>query len=151
MNSDDSAPVQPASPVASHRVSISRYVNEQFPNWEELLSAHDVARLTRRPRWMVLSLTLLGRFPRKQRYHGRSTGWLRCEVLSWLARNSPVLRCRTFHLTNSRLHNTRQGLLPLGFARRTYTARRPAGYCMELRNRSRRYHVRRSHAPSRKS
>src|ERR1700733_3457428 len=87
MNSDKTSPVQPASPAASHRVSLSPYVNEQLPNWEELLSAHDVARLTRRRRWVVLSLTLLGRFPRKRRFRGCSIGWLRSDVVHWLAKD----------------------------------------------------------------
>lgn len=147
MNSDESAPLRPASPVASLRVSISPYVNEQFPNWEEMLSAHDVARLTRRPRWMVLSLTLLGRFPRKHRFHGRSIGWLRSDVLSWLARDLSILRCHAFPTVRARSNNARQGFLPLSFARRPYTARRRVGNCMDLRNRSRRLRVRRACAP----
>src|SRR5258708_29219300 len=106
MNSDSS--VQPASPAASYRVSLSPYVNEQFPNWEELLSAHDVARLTRRPRWMVLSLTLLGRFPRKRRYHGRNIGWLRSDVVTWLARDLRVLRCHSSPAVNARSQSERQ-------------------------------------------
>jgi predicted DNA-binding transcriptional regulator AlpA len=85
MNSDKSSPITPAPPAASHRVSLSPYVNEQFPIWEEMLSAHDVARLTRRPRWMVLSLALLGRVPRKRRFHGRDIGWLRSDVVRWLS------------------------------------------------------------------
>src|ERR1700721_4221751 len=96
MNPDESSPVaQRASPAASHRVSLSRYVNEPSPNWEELLSAHDVARLTRRPRWVVFSLSLLGRFPPKRRYHGRKIGWLRSDVLTWLSRDLRVLRGHT--------------------------------------------------------
>jgi predicted DNA-binding transcriptional regulator AlpA len=87
MNSDESLPVQPASPAGSCRVSLSPYVNELFPNWEELLSAHDVARLTRRPRWMLTSMVLLRRFPRKRRYHGRGIGWLRSDVIDWLGRD----------------------------------------------------------------
>src|SRR6266404_6638762 len=148
MNSDESLPVaQQASPAASHRVSLSPYVNEPLPNWEELLSAHDVARLTRRPRWVVLGLTLLGRFPRKHRYHGRNIGWMRSDVLTWLSRDLRVLGCQTPPAFNARLHHSRQGLLPLGFAGRPYTARRRAGNCMDFRSRSRRHRVRRSHSP----
>ena len=147
MNSDESSPLQPALPVASHRVSLSPYVNEPLPNWEELLSAHDVARLTRRPRWIVLSLALFGRFPRKHRYHGRNIGWLRSDVVNWLARDLRVLRCHTSPSVNARSHSARQGLLPLGFARHSYTARRDLRNCMNLRNRSRRLRMRRSHAP----
>jgi predicted DNA-binding transcriptional regulator AlpA len=68
-------------------VALSPYVNERFPAWEELLSAHDVARLTRRPRWVLASLILLRQFPRKRRYHGRGIGWLRSDVLSWLTKD----------------------------------------------------------------
>src|ERR1700727_4082349 len=94
MNSEESSPVpQPVSRVASHRVSLSPYVNEKFPNWEELLSAHDVARLTRRPRWMVLSLALLGRFPRKRRFHGRSIGWVRCDVVLSVSKDLRAITC----------------------------------------------------------
>ena len=88
MISDESLPVHlAASPAASGRVSLSPYVNELFPNWEELLSAHDVARLTRRPRWILTSMVLLRRFPRKRRYHGRGIGWLRSDVVHWLAKD----------------------------------------------------------------
>jgi predicted DNA-binding transcriptional regulator AlpA len=114
MNSDESANMQPAAPVASHRVSISRYVNEQFPNWDELLSAHDVARLTRRPRWVVLSLTLLGRFPRKQRYHGCGVGWLKADVIAWIGRSRvPQIHipCHAYRRRHRR--GTRQHELPL--------------------------------------
>jgi predicted DNA-binding transcriptional regulator AlpA len=147
MNSDKSSPVQPVSPSASHRVSLSPYVNEPLPNWEELLSAHDVARLTRRARWMVLGLTLFGRFPRKHRYHGRNIGWLRADVVTWLARDLRVLRCHSSPAVNARSHSARRGLLPLGFARHSYTARRDIRNCMNLMNRSRRLRVRRLHAP----
>ena len=145
MNSEESQ--TPVIPAAADRVSISPYVNERFPNWEELLSAHDVARLTRRPRWVLASLTLLGRFPRKQRFHGRDIGWLRSDVLTWLSRDLRVLRCHTSTAVCARSHNARQGLLPLGLARHPYTARRRARYCMDLGSRSRRHRVRRSHAP----
>ena len=53
------------------RVSLSKWANERFPSFQELLTAHEVARLTRRHRWVLAALTLLGRFPRKQRFHGR--------------------------------------------------------------------------------
>ena len=66
-------------------VELSPWVNERSPAWEQLLSAHDVARLTRRPRWILQGLALFGRFPRKRRYHGRQIGWLRSDVAHWLA------------------------------------------------------------------
>lgn len=145
MHSDNCSPAQSASPDAGRRVWLSPYINEPLPNWEELLSAHDVARLTRRPRWVVLSLSLLGRFPRKRRYHGRSIGWLRSDVVTWLARDLRVLRCHTLPAGNARSHSAAQRVLPLGFTRHSYTARADLRNCMNLRNRSRRLRLRRSH------
>ena len=118
MNSDKSSPITPAPPGASHRVSLSPYVNEQFPNWEEMLSAHDVARLTRRPRWMVLSLALLGRFPRKRRFHGRAIGWSRSDVLTWLRKDLRTTQCHINPVAVARSRVARQGLLPLDFTPR---------------------------------
>lgn len=70
--------------MTAKRVSLSRWVNERLPSSQEILTAHDVARLTRRPQWVLTALTLLGRFPSKQRFHGRPIGWHRREVLLWL-------------------------------------------------------------------
>jgi len=85
MSSVESLPSsQLAASNPSRNVVLSPFVNERFPAWEDLLSAHDVARLTRRPRWLLISLVLLGRFPRRRRYHGRSIGWSRADVARWL-------------------------------------------------------------------
>src|SRR5260221_13578397 len=88
MNSEDSpSPEGAASGALSQSVTLSPWVNERFPAWEQLLSAHDVARLTRRPRWVIASLIWAHRFPRKRRYHGRSIGWLRSDIIHWLAKD----------------------------------------------------------------
>ena len=71
--------------MTAERVSLSRWVNESLPSCQEILTAHDVARLTRRPQWVLAALTLLGRFPSKQRFHGRRVGWQRRDVLRWLS------------------------------------------------------------------
>ena len=71
-------------PAAPLRVTLSRWVNERPPSCRALLTAHDVARLTRRSRWVLETLTLFGRFPRKHRFHGRRIGWQRRDVLLWL-------------------------------------------------------------------
>ena len=68
-------------------VSLSRWVNEGLPSCQALLTAHEVARLTRRPRWVLEALTLFRRFPKKQRFHGRRIGWRRHDVLLWLCSN----------------------------------------------------------------
>ena len=44
---------QVTASAPSRNVVLSPWVNEPLPAWEELLSAHDVARLTRRPRWVL--------------------------------------------------------------------------------------------------
>ena len=70
--------------MSAERVSLSRWVNESLPPCQEILTAHDVARLTRRPQWVLSALTLLGRFPRKRRFRGRRIGWHRSDVVQWL-------------------------------------------------------------------
>jgi predicted DNA-binding transcriptional regulator AlpA len=92
MNRDES--IVGRQPFVAHltsaKVVLSPWVNEPLPAWEQLLSAHDLTRLTRRPRWLLMSLMLFGRFPRRVRYHGRSVGWLRAEVSDWLTGDSPA-------------------------------------------------------------
>jgi predicted DNA-binding transcriptional regulator AlpA len=122
----------PASQVAANapspNVHLSRFVNERFPAWEELLSAHDVARLTRRPRWVLASLVLLGRFPRKCRYHGRGIGWLRSDVLFWLTKELKGAGCRAEASAIARRRISRQRALPLECAY-PCVARRTRGPC----------------------
>jgi predicted DNA-binding transcriptional regulator AlpA len=108
VNSTLSISDQPVLPRAN--VTLSRWVNEPLPPFQELLSAHDVARLTRRPKLVISGLVLLRRFPKKRRYRGRQVGWLRSDVLDWLARDlqtddDPALR----HCARA---NPRQPCLP---------------------------------------
>jgi predicted DNA-binding transcriptional regulator AlpA len=137
MHSEESSPVPPAVPRASYRVSLSPYVNEQFPNWEELLSAHDVARLTRRPSWMVLSLALLGRFPRKRRFHGRGIGWLRSDVIHWLAKDLRTTQCHATPVAVTRSRVARQKMLPLEQPRSSRADRKSLGTYLNSKNGSR--------------
>jgi predicted DNA-binding transcriptional regulator AlpA len=74
------------APAREAPLTISRWVNEPYPPLGELLSAHDVARLTRRPRWMLMGLGLIGQFPRRRKLRGQWVGWQRSEVLEWIAR-----------------------------------------------------------------
>ena len=67
-------------------VLISKWVNETPPAWDQILTARDVARLTRRHRWILSTLVLIGRFPKEQRFRGRPVGWSRKDVDGWLAR-----------------------------------------------------------------
>ncbi len=74
--------VTPVAPAA--RVLLSKRLNEPFPPLNQVLSAHDVARLTRRHRWVLYALTILGRFPKQQRFRGHPIGWHRRDLASWL-------------------------------------------------------------------
>src|SRR6266481_6367904 len=109
-----SSPSEPAVTAASPRVTLSRWINEPLLPFQELLSAHDVARLTRRPKLVISGLVLLGRFPQKRRYRGRQVGWLRSDILDWLARDLAIdeLPDETHPRRCSRRH-PRQACLPL--------------------------------------
>ena len=72
--------------VLARRVFIFKWVNEKIPAWDQILTAPDVARLIRRQRWTLSTLAILGKFPQKQRFHGRMIGWHRCDVEQWLER-----------------------------------------------------------------
>src|SRR5665213_3154693 len=112
MSPENFSPESCAPSAASLRnVTLSRWVNERFPAWEQLLSAHDVARLTRRPRWWLHSMAVLGQFPRKQRFHGRPIGLLRNDVREWMAKDLPVVGCSTVPPFRRRF--ARQMRLPL--------------------------------------
>lgn len=93
-------------------VVISPWVNEPPAPLHKLLSSHDVARLTRRPSWLITSLSLIGRFPRKAKFHGRRIGWLRCEVLDWMARDLHMTEQTTAPRVCSR-QQAGQACLPL--------------------------------------
>jgi predicted DNA-binding transcriptional regulator AlpA len=114
MNSkDSSSPVGVVLPAPAQSVTLSPWVNEHCPAWEQLLSAHDVARLTRRPRWVLASLVLLRRFPRKRRYHGCGVGWLRSDVIHWLAKDLRAADCRAEEAPTGSISIARQTPLPL--------------------------------------
>lgn len=119
------------------RVSLSKWVNERFPSFQDLLTAHDVARLTRRHRWVVAALTLLGRFPRRQRFHGRRIGWLRRDVLEWLTDDIGFVSCRATGASRPVRMTGRQICLPLGCSR-ACNARRRRHRCSRRRTRGRR-------------
>jgi hypothetical protein len=70
------------------RVSISRWVNEPYPAWDQVLTAHDLARLIRRPPWLLRGMAAIGHFPKKHRFRGKKVGWLKADVLEWLTRTT---------------------------------------------------------------
>jgi predicted DNA-binding transcriptional regulator AlpA len=135
MSPEDSTPAQSApSAAVSKNVTLSRWVNEQFPAWEQLLSAHDVARLTRRPRWVLLGMLMLRQFPRKHRFHGRAIGWLRADVLDWMARDIRNTQCHSLPASVAPSEIARQGSLPPGRAHSPRRDRKSRGSCMESKN-----------------
>ena len=81
--SDDDVSAIPAQ----SKVTLSPRANEKLPSFQDLLSAHDVARLKRRPKLVLSALMLLGRFPKRQRFRGRQVGWPRSDVLEWMTRD----------------------------------------------------------------
>ena len=72
------------------QVSLSKWANEKLPSYQQLLTTHDVTRLTRRSPWILAALALIGRFPKKTRFQGRALGWCRAEVLAWMARDLSI-------------------------------------------------------------
>ena len=125
---EESLPAMPRRAVQP--VSLSPYVNERFPNWEELLTARDVARLTRRPRWVLLGLSFLRRFPRQHRFRGREIGWLRSDVLRWLAKDLRSIHREARCGARLRRGSARQEVLPLVWPAAVYTVRRRPRHCM---------------------
>jgi predicted DNA-binding transcriptional regulator AlpA len=100
--------------ITRPRVTLSPWINEPLPPFHELLSAHDVARLTRRPKVVIAALVLLRRFPQRRRYRGRQIGWLRGEVLEWMSRDLMIDAERVLERPTRRCANvaSRQPCLP---------------------------------------
>ena len=76
-------PLPPERNVCS-RLHLSKWINEPCPAWTTLLTAHEVARLTRRPRCLLPALALFGRFPAPTRYRGKTLGWQPSDIEAWL-------------------------------------------------------------------
>jgi hypothetical protein len=71
--------------AAKTEMRLSPWVNERLPPLQDLLCSHDVERLTRRPRWMLEGLGLIGGFPKRKIFRGRKLGWCRAEVFDWMS------------------------------------------------------------------
>ena len=85
MTTDTTAGTLIVTSDRTKHVSLSKWVNEPLPALNEILSAHEVTQLTRRRCWVLVTLSLLGKFPLQQQYRGRPIGWRRTDVESWLA------------------------------------------------------------------
>jgi hypothetical protein len=109
---------RPATIAPAASTAISKWVNEPLPSLNHILTAHDTERLTRRPCWLLVGLSLIGQFPKKMRFRGKAIGWRRSEVLEWMSQErAPKQTARP-----SRRHRmrqaTRQACQPRGFTRR---------------------------------
>jgi hypothetical protein len=112
-------------------VTISPWVNEPLLDIQGFLCSRDLARLTRRPRWVLLGLALIGKFPRRRCYRGRLVGWCRAEVLEWMTRDLAVEAENGERLTAPRRcarRDPRQACLPLE------CGRTPGPACTSLRS-----------------
>lgn len=114
MATSESAPLEPVIPAHAVGVelTLSRWINEPLPDVRLILSSRDVARLTRRPRWQLLGLSVLGRFPRRRCYQGRPLGWHRDDVLAWLTRGVSLAPKRPLPRSCA-TRRPRQACLPL--------------------------------------
>lgn len=112
---------QEKTPAPKPVVSLSRWVNEPLPPWTEILTAHDVARLIRRPPWLVAGMAAIGRFPKRRSFQGRKIGWLKADILDWMTRDlrleNPLMSARPRNHSKSP-SDARQQSLPLRYAHR---------------------------------
>lgn len=103
-------------PRTTQAVRLPRWVNEPLPDLRAILTSREISRLTRRPRWLLLGLAVLGRFPKQRTHCGKPVGWHRADVLDWLTQNmtaepdGPVTPCADRQLRPS------QACLPLEVA-----------------------------------
>ena len=107
------------APAPKPVVSLSRWVNEPLPPWTEILTAHDVARLIRRPPWLVAGMAAVGRLPKKRSFQGHKIGWHQADILDWMTRDlhleNPAMSARSRNRSKSPSH-ARQQSLPLRYA-----------------------------------
>lgn len=106
----------PKPAFSAANVRLAKRVNEALPALHQVLSAHDVARLTRRRRWVLYALSFIGRFPRQQRFQGHAIGWHRRDLADWLDQERRL---------KTRLHRKNQ-LGRLGWCKKSYNRQRRA-------------------------
>lgn len=121
---------------ASQDVHLPRWVNEPIPDLRAILSAGEISRLTRRPRWLLLGLAVFGRFPKQRTHCGKPVGWHRADVLDWLTQNMTIEADHRAEVRHCRPARPRQACLPLEIA----ATRRPVRI-------SRRHHSARGDRP----
>ena len=108
--------ISPAAPTiirTPQDIRLPRWVNEPLPDLRALLSASEISRLTRRPRWLLLGLAVLGRFPKQRTHCGKPGGSHRADVPVWLTQNMTVDGARASEPRTCRSARPRQACLPL--------------------------------------
>ena len=112
-STSESSAVAPTIIRASQDLRLPRWVNEPLPDLRAILSANEISRLTRRPRWLLLGLAALGRFPKRRTHCGKPVGWHRTDVLDWLTQNMTIETDDTSESSACRHHRPSQACLPL--------------------------------------
>lgn len=120
-STSESSAVAPTIIRASQDLRLPRWVNEPLPDLRAILSASEISRLTRRPRWLLLGLAVLGRFPKQRTHCGKPVGWHRADVLDWLTRTMEIEDDYTGKTSACRSARPRQACLPL----ETHASQRP--------------------------
>ena len=69
---NESSPAAPTIIRTSQDLRLPRWVNKLLPDLRALLSASEISHLTRRPRWLLLGLAVLGRFPKQRTHCGKA-------------------------------------------------------------------------------
>lgn len=125
-SSNEGSPVAPTIIRTSQNLHLPRWVNEPLPDLRAILSASEISRLTRRPRWLLLGLSALGRFPRRRTHCGKPVGWHRADVLDWLTKNMTISSEDAVDARCLRHTKPRQECLPLNI-RQNHESLRPHG------------------------
>lgn len=76
--------------TTAREVHLPRWVNEPLPNIHAILSGREIARLTRRPRWLLIGMAMLGQFPKQRTHCGKPIGWHHADVLDWLTQHMTI-------------------------------------------------------------
>ena len=106
-------------------IHLPRWVNEPLPDLRAILNASDISRLTRRPRWLLLGLAVLGRFPKRRTYCGKPVGWHRADVLDWLTHSMTIGTDSRPDSRNCRHARPSQACLPLDITESRRTSGEP--------------------------
>ena len=121
----ESTSLTPTITRTSQDLRLPRWVNEPLPDLRAILSASEISRLTRRPRWLLLGLAVLGRFPKQRTHCGKPVGWHRADVLDWLTQNMTVEADQSPRSGRCRHATPRQACLPFDASRSNKRTQEP--------------------------